>query len=95
MARLVFFFAVHSLRAFGMFFNIISKIKRNPSFTVRTSRLCYFLRLWQNIKIFKLALYKLNLVNRLVKKNRDFIFQSVLADGKIVSSFRRIDEIVL
>ena len=40
-------FAVHSLRVVAMLFNIISKIKRNQSFKVRISRLCYFLWLWQ------------------------------------------------
>ena len=50
-ARLVFLFscfALHSLRAVAMLFNIISEIKRNRSFTAHISRLCYFLWLWFN-----------------------------------------------
>ena len=47
-ARLVSCFAVHSLRAVAMLFNIFSKLKRNRSFTAHISRLYYFLWLCLN-----------------------------------------------
>ena len=41
-------FAMHSLRAVAMPFNIFSWIKRNRSFTAHIYRLCFFLWIWFN-----------------------------------------------
>ena len=65
-------FAVHSLRVVAMLFNIISKIKRNRSFTAPISRLCYFLRLCYNSITSKIRSLKQFLYN-IEHKSSDII----------------------